>query len=99
MSDVLPSVAVEGSRYLEPRRLGMDGEGWKIITHKDRCSMCPPRSSWDNQVQCKAGCATLKCICKKHGLEYTSVCGECKVVSCEKAQRTDLNDELNDDQE
>lgn len=31
---------------------------------------------------CKSGCDTKRCSCRKHGLECTSGCGECRGVGC-----------------
>ncbi len=31
---------------------------------------------------CKTDCASKRCTCKKHGLECTVMCGECKDTSC-----------------
>ena len=31
---------------------------------------------------CKASCQTSKCSCKKHGLQCSAACGQCKGTSC-----------------
>lgn len=34
------------------------------------------------RCNCKAGCTTLKCSCKRHSLECSIACGQCRGVSC-----------------
>lgn len=49
------------------------------------------------RCQCKTGCDTKQCSCRKHGLECTPSCGECKGVSCSNAQvitDTDATEEV-----
>jgi hypothetical protein len=45
---------------------------------------------------CKTGCITAKCTCRKHGLECTSLCGECRGTACTNAQQPDLDDSTDD---
>lgn len=45
---------------------------------------------------CKTDCCTRKCTCKRHGLECSDVCGECRGVSC---TNTSYPDQDSDDNE
>ena len=31
---------------------------------------------------CKTDCSTKKCTCRKHGLNCSPICGECKRITC-----------------
>ena len=44
---------------------------------------------------CKSDCQTNRCGCRKHGLECSVSCGECRGVSCSNAQKpnTDPDDD------
>ena len=53
------------------------------------------------RCSCKSGCSTGKCSCRKHGLECTTLCGNCKGVGCDNSPTPDLveDDNLDEDQE
>lgn len=52
------------------------------------------------RCNCKSGCDTLRCTCRKHGLQCSVVCGHCKGSSCANSsddasdQTSDNDDEL-----
>ena len=45
----------------------------------------------------KTGCHTARCTYKRHGLECSSVCGECKGQSCSSAKKQIPMDDVPDD--
>ena len=47
---------------------------------------------------CLEGCITLRCMCRKHGLECTSACGHCQDGNCDN-MINDLAIEHNKDDE
>ena len=46
---------------------------------------------------CKTGCRSMKCTCKKHGLECSLACGICKGVSCDNCHQPEVKDDDDDD--
>ena len=48
---------------------------------------------------CKSGCKTLRCSCKKNGLECTSACCECRGFSCENVKILNENDAIYDSED
>ena len=34
------------------------------------------------RCNCKTGCNTLRCNCRKHGMDCSPICGDCKGISC-----------------
>ena len=57
-----------------------------------------------NIIRCtgkyKSRCDTRRCTCRKHGLDCTVACSECKVVNCSNCQpaasELDDHDEIDD---
>jgi hypothetical protein len=45
---------------------------------------------------CSAGCNTLRCSCKKYGLECTGACGPCQAGNCENMKHAPMLDENED---
>ncbi len=43
------------------------------------------------RCKCKTDCHTTRCSCKKHGLECSAMCGECKGVSCLNSPEVSLS--------
>ena len=70
--------------------------GWKLqsgryIAQRTSLSAAPAALLEIVKCNCKMGCKTGRCTCKRHGLECSPVCGECKGISCENSQ-VDLGD-------
>ena len=77
--------------------------GWKLVQEKLKMIMtdmeAAPRVLLEIiKCNCKQGCKSARCSCKKHGLECSPACGECKGVSCENAQQADLSDDVLDNE-
>ena len=53
-----------------------------------KCNMlaAPERLLNVIRCNCKTGCDTKRCSCRKHGLKCTGCCGECKGTSCSNVQ-------------
>lgn len=43
---------------------------------------------------CSTGCNTLRCGCKKYGLECTRACGPCQDGSCGNTKDTPIPEEI-----
>jgi len=48
------------------------------------------------RCNCKTGCNTSRCTCRKQGLECTSVCGECKGISCSNSTAPEIDSDSED---
>ncbi|CAB4041625.1 Hypothetical predicted protein, partial [Paramuricea clavata] len=48
---------------------------------------------------CSTGCNTLRCTCKKHGLDCTSACGPCQEGNCDNMTLGPILDEDDDEEQ
>lgn len=69
--------------------------GWKLSSGKllpIRTQLPPADESLLEFVRCncKKGCSTQKCTCRKNGLDSSPACGECKGYSCVNSAPPDL---------
>ena len=46
------------------------------------------------RCNCKAGCSTLRCSCRKHGLVCTLACGECWGLSCSNSPGQAIDEDI-----
>ena len=76
--------------------LNAEDWGWKVIAGK----MTPLQNDLEPapmellklvRCTCKSGCGTLRCGCKRIGLECTVACRDCKGL-CENASDIDYNE-------
>ena len=65
--------------------------GWKIEGNVYTDIMARKELLDINKCNSKLGCNIGRCQCKEYGLEYTTVCGKCKVTTCEKRQQVNLS--------
>lgn len=49
------------------------------------------------RCNCKGNCASLRCTCRKNGLECSPACGECKGLHCSNSPCIGMEDETVDD--
>lgn len=77
--------------------------GWEIINHqlmpvKTDMPPAPKDLLRMFRCNCKTGCSSRRCTCKKHGFECTPACGECKGLSCSNSSKpmNDSDDDLDD---
>ena len=69
---------------LDPRQWGwrvreMDGKMFPVLTDQPPA---PSRLLTLVKCNCKGDCDNRRCTCKKHGLQCSQMCGECRGVSC-----------------
>ena len=69
--------------------------GWKLSSGKllpIRTELPPADESLLEFVRCncKKGCSTQKCTCRKNGLDSSPACGECKGYSCVNSAPPDV---------
>lgn len=48
------------------------------------------------RCKCKSNCDTRRCTCRKHGLECTTACNECKGQSCTNCHPNELCEDQTD---
>ena len=70
--------------------------GWKLTVGKllpVRTDLPLAHASLLEMVRCncRKDCSTHRCTCRKHGLECSPACGECKGHSCANSAARDLD--------
>ena len=80
------------------REIGPTLWGWKItknmIMPKYTDLPCAPEELLKIMCNCKTGCSSLQCSCKKNGLICSSTCGECHGYSCENSMQPERGEEI-----
>jgi hypothetical protein len=71
-----------------------DGTLVPVMSH---CKIAPDSLFDVVKCSCKSECSTLQCSCRKHGLECTPACSECKGTSCTNCQKHDADSESDSD--
>jgi len=84
-----------------PTMMNPEDWGWVQIDGKlePRTTDLPPAPDALLRVircNCKTDCDTKRCTCKKHGMECSVACGECKSVSCTNSSSLDYDDCVSD---
>ncbi len=67
---------------MDPTEWGWDVQGDKLVPLMMDKSPAPETLLKMIRCTCISGCSTLRCSCKKHGLECTSACGQCQNGNC-----------------
>ena len=75
--------------------------GWKITNNmmmpKYTDLSCTPEELLKIiSCNCKTGCSSMRCSCKKNRLICSSRCGECRGYSCENSMQPELEEEIKD---
>ena len=81
------------SDEMEPCEWGWRVEGGKLVPVMTNKSPAPEVLIQMIHCNCSAGCNTLKCTCRKHGLECTSACGHCQDGICDNMTNEPVNEE------
>ena len=45
------------------------------------------------RCKCTTGCSTAICSCRKHGIDCSNLCGDCKGIHCSNSQLPNLDDD------
>ena len=77
--------------------------GWKVEGDKLVPVMTDKRPAPDALIQmihcnCSEGCNTLRCTCRRHGLECTSACGHCQDGNCDNMKNGPVIDDEDEDE-
>ncbi|XP_041368125.1 uncharacterized protein LOC121382658 [Gigantopelta aegis] len=83
---------------------GMDPTEWGWDVHCERLvpimmdkSPAPDILLQMIHCNCSAGCNTLRCSCRKHGMDFTSACGRCQDSNCDNMSQEPISDEEEQD--
>ena len=71
------------SEEMDPSEWGWRVEGDKLVPVMTDKSPAPDVLIQIIHCNCSGGCNTLRCTCRKHGLECTSACGHCQDGNCD----------------
>ena len=83
---------------MAPTDWGWKVEGGNLIPVMTDKSPAPEVLLQMIHCNCSAPCNTLRCTCRKHGLECTSACGHCQEGNCENVSNV-LEIEADDEQD
>ena len=72
--------------------------GWRLEGHKLIPVMTDKNPALDvllQMIHCNSsgGCKTLRCTCRKHGLESISACGHCQHGNCDNMTNEPVTEE------
>ena len=68
--------------HLDPEEWGWEITNRLLMPVKTDMPPAPKYLLRIFRFNCKTGCESRWCTCKKHGLQCTPACGECKGLSC-----------------
>ncbi len=71
--------------HLDPEEWGWEITNRLLMPVKTDMPPAPKDLLRIFRCNCKTGCESRGCTCKKHGLQCTPACGECKRLSCSKS--------------
>lgn len=72
----------KGNTSLEPEEWGWKESDGELLPLKTDLPPAPSKLIELFRCDCKTGCNTMRCTCRKHGLQCTSACGNCKGLDC-----------------
>jgi hypothetical protein len=77
---------------LNPVEWGWCLKGNKLIPVKTDLAAAPARLLKVIRCSCKVNCESRRCTCKKHGLQCSYACGECRGIDCSNKSESLLGD-------
>lgn len=88
----------EGALHLDSEKWGWQITNQQLIPVKMDMPPAPKDLLCVFRCNCKTGCDTRRCTCKKHGLECSPACGECKGFSCSNSPNPSNDIDESDDE-
>ena len=85
------------SDEMEPCEWGWKVEVDKLVPVMTEKSPAPDALIKMIHCNCSEGCNTLRCTCRKHGLQCTSACGHCQDGKCDNMTNDPVVDDDDDD--
>lgn len=87
------------SGNLDPQDWGWSLQDQQLVPVKTNLPPAPTELLSVVRCNCKTGCDNLRCTCRRHGIDCSPVCGECKGLNCMNSVEVDLRDVDDDDGE
>ena len=84
---------------MTPSEWGWKVEGDKLVPVMTDKSPAPEALIQMIHCNCLEGCITLRCMCRKHGLECTSACGHCQDGNCDNMKNDPVIEDDEDDED
>lgn len=81
---------------LNPEHWGWHIEDNKLLPIRTTLPPAPERLLRIIRCNCKFNCDTKRCSCRKHGIDCSSACGECRGISCSNSSNITPSDEIDD---
>ena len=79
---IFPNKCLEGNISLEPEEWGWKESDGQLLPVTTDPPPAPSKLIELFRCDCESGCKTMRCTCRKNGLECTSACGICKELDC-----------------
>ena len=96
-ASILAGTAVVGCLQYEEDRLGWMTKDENVVPVM---TLLPPAQDELFSViicNCTTDCSTARCSCRKHSLECSPACGQCRGIRCSNSIAADISDEDGDD--
>ena len=87
------------SDEMAPSEWGWKVEGDKLVPVM--IDKCPAPDELIQMIRCNylERCNTLRCTCKRHGLECTSACGHCQDGNCDNMKNAPVIEDEDEEEE
>ena len=83
--------------HLHPQNLGWRPVEGKLVPMQCDMDVAPKTLLKVVRCNCKMGCDTLRCVCRKAGLEYSTGCGECRGICANMYENITEDNECEED--
>ena len=91
-SSTLPQFkSLSPNKSLEPEEWGWKESDGQLLSVTTDLPPAPSKLIELFRCDCKSGCKTMRCTCRKNGLECTSACGICKGLDCTNSPMIDTD--------
>lgn len=81
---------------LDPLDWGWTMSNGKLVPVKTRLPAAPDQLINVIRCKCKSNCDNRRCSCRKHGLQCTTACTDCRSRSCSNAEQVEAEEDQND---
>ncbi|CAC5420603.1 unnamed protein product [Mytilus coruscus] len=81
---------------LDPKDWGWHVEDNKLLPIRAILPPAPEKLLRIVRCNCKLNCDTKRCSCRKHGIDCSPACGECRGMNCSNTSNITEADELDD---
>ncbi|CAG2195139.1 unnamed protein product [Mytilus edulis] len=81
---------------LDPKDWGWHVEDNKLLPIRALLPPAPEKLLRIIRCNCKLNCDTKRCSCRKHGIDCSPACGECRGMNCSNTSNITEADELDD---